>query len=296
MVIYIDIILIENILMNYIIFLATTIILKKKIRYFKIFISSLIGSLYAVIGYVTRISIYFNIISKIILSIIMVYIAYNPKDIKETLKDLILFYLTTFTFGGVATYLIYVIKPHNIVIKNGVYDGSYILKIIFIGAILGSILLVIAFKFVKNKINRKDLICQIKITMNHKEKEIKAMIDTGNMLKEPITGKPVIVVEYSCLYNFISKEILNNIERILGGNFENIPEKIKNEYIGRLKIIPFSSLGKQNGLLLGIKLDEFEVENYENLIKRNDVIMGIYNKSLTKYGEYNALIGTDLFK
>ena len=49
-------------------------------------------------------------------------------------------------------------------------------------------------------------------------------------------------------------------------------------------------------MLLGIKLDEFEIVSEENKNIKKDVIMGIYNKSLTKFGEYNALIGTDLLK
>ena len=91
------------------------------------------------------------------------------------------------------------------------------------------------------------------------------------------------------------KEILNNTESILGGDFEKIPEYIKNEYISRLKIIPFSSLGKQNGMLLGIKPEKLEVINDQFEEEKNNAIIGIYNKSLTKRGEYKALIGIELY-
>ena len=114
------------------------------------------------------------------------------------------------------------------------------------------------------------------------------MLDTGNMLKEPISGTPVIIVEKTSLYELMPKEIL-------GGDFEKIPEGIKNKYISKFKMIPFSSLGKQNGMLLGIKAEKIEVvnENYKN--DKKNVIIGIYNKSLTKRGEYNALIGIELY-
>ena len=93
------------------------------------------------------------------------------------------------------------------------------------------------------------MFCVTKIKINGKEIELKTMMDTGNMLKEPISGNPVMVVEKNSLYNIIPKEILNNIENILGGDFEKIPQELKEEYIPRLKIIPFSSLGKQNEVL-----------------------------------------------
>jgi len=295
MTIYIDIIIVENLIMNYIILYATALISKSKISYVRIFFGSLIGAIYAITEYISKINIYSNMLMKFILSIIIIFLAFYPQNVKKMFKQLILFYLTTFTFGGVATYLIYVLKPQNIVIKNGVYVGTYVLKVIFIGAILGTIILIIAFKFSKNKITKKDMICKVKIMLNGKEITVDAIVDTGNMLKEPLTGNPVVVVEKMSLYDLMPKEILNNIDSILGGDFEKIPENIKDEYISRLKIIPFSSLGKQNGMLIGIKPERLEVINEQSEEVKNNVIIGIYNKSLTKRGEYSALIGLELY-
>ncbi len=294
MTIYIDVIIVENLIMNYIILYATGTISKAKISYLRIFCSSLIGAIYAITEYTFKLNIYSNVIIKTILSVIIIYVAFNPQNIKKMCKQLIIFYVTTFTFGGIATYLIYVLKPQNIIIKNGMYVGTYVLKVIFIGAIIGTIILFIAFKQVKNKITKKDMICKIKIKINGKEKTLDAMVDTGNMLKEPITGTPVAVVERTSLYDLLPKEILNNTESILGGDFQNIPEDIKREYIPKLKIIPFASLGKQNGMLVGIKPEKIEIIN-EQTEENKNAIIGIYNKSLTKKGEYNALIGIELY-
>lgn len=294
MTIYIDIIIVENLIMNYIIIYATGLISKSKISHLRIFLASTIGAVYAITEYISKLNIYSNILVKIILSIIIVFVSFYPQNIKKMCKQLVLFYLTTFTFGGVATYLIYVLKPQDIIIKNGIYVGTYVLKVIFVGAIVGTIILIIAFKFAKNKITRKDMMCKIKIKLNGKEIVLDTMVDTGNMLKEPLTGNPVVIVEKTSLYDLMPKEILNNTESILGGDFKEIPEKIKNEYISRLKIIPFSSLGKTNGMLIGIKPEKLEVIN-EQIEEKNNAIIGIYNKSLTKRGEYKALIGIELY-
>ena len=295
MTIYLDIIIVENLIMNYIILYATGLISKSKISHLRIFLASAIGAIYAVMVYISKLHIYSNMLLKIILSIIIVFVAFYPQNVKKMWKQLVLFYLTTFTFGGVATYLIYVLKPQNIVIKNGMYVGTYVLKVIFIGAIVGTIILIISFKFAKNKITKKDMICKVKIKLNGKEVVLDTMVDTGNMLKEPLTGNPVVVVEKTSLYDLMPKEILNNTESILGGDFEKIPEDIKNDYISRLKIIPFSSLGKQNGMLIGIKPEKLKVINEQAEEEKDNAIIGIYNKSLTKRGEYNALIGIDLY-
>lgn len=202
--------------------------------------------------------------------------------------------MVSFVFGGAAFALIYIIKPQDILMKNGLFLGTYPLKTVILSAIVAFLIILIAFKIVKNKFSKKDMYKEIKILIEGKEIKLKAMLDTGNLLKEPISGKPVIVVEHTCLYDVISKEILNNLEKILGGDFENISEEVKNKYITRLKFIPFSSLGKQNGILVGIAPEFIEILEEGSVKKIKDIIIGIYNKSLTKDGKYRALMGIDI--
>lgn len=280
--------------MNSIILYATSIILKLKPKLFRILISSAIGSIYSIILYITEMKIYSSIISKIILSIIMTYVAFNPQNVKKMWKQILIFYLTSFVFGGVALYLIYFLKPQDILIKNGMYVGENILKIILLGGIVAFVVIKISLKIIKTKISSKDMYCNIKIKLNEKEVETIAMLDTGNLVKEPITNTPVIIVESSLLYEMLPKEILNNLEEVLNGNLSDIPEEIQEKYISKMRCIPFKSLGKENGMLLGIRADEIEViKEDENKIIKNAII-GIYDKSLTRRGEYRALVGIDL--
>ena len=120
------------------------------------------------------------------------------------------------------------------------------------------------------------------------------MIDTGNLVKEPITNTPVVIVEESLLEGIIPKEILKNLENILCGNLENLPQDIQDEYLPKLRCIPFSSLGKENGMLVGIKISEIVVKSEDEEKKTPNIIIGIYGRSLTKNGEYRALVGVDL--
>ena len=293
MTIYIDVVLIENLIMNFIILLATGIILKEKIKQVRLLLASLLGAIYSVISYMSILEIYSSVILKIILSIVIVYIAFNPQTMKKMWKDVLLFYLTSFVFGGAAFAFIYIIKPQDILMKNGLFLGTYPLKTIILGAIIAFLILVTAFTVVKSKITKKDMLCELEIQLNKKRIQTTAMIDTGNLLKEPITNTPVIVVEHTLLYDCIPKEILNHLDELLGGEFDHIPEKIKEEYISKLKFIPFSSLGKQNGMLLGIKAESIKIKDRDKEEKEN-VILGIYNKSLTKRGEYRALMGMEL--
>ncbi len=245
-------------------------------------------------SYISNFTIYSNLFLKIILSIIIVYIAYKPKGVKSLAKEILIFYLTSFLFGGVAFAMIYVVKPQEILMKNGLFLGTYPLKTVFLGAIIASMILITAFKIVKTKISKNDMYCDIKIYLNGKTVTTKAMVDTGNLLKDPLTGNPVIVVEATLLEDILPREILQNIDEMIGGEFTNVTDEIRNQYLAKLKLIPYSSLGKQNGMLLGIKADKVEFITPEEEIQKENIILGLYTKSLTKRGEYRALIGLEL--
>ena len=295
MTVYLDVVFIENIIMNYIILYGTAVIAKVIPKHIRLILASGVGALYAIVAYLSILKIYSCIVLKVFLSVIIVYIAFNSQNIKIMFKQLLLFYLTSFVFGGAAFFLIYIVKPQDIIMRNGVYVGTYPLKIAFLGAFLGFIVIILSFKIIKTKLSKKSLLCNAIISINKKQIETVAMIDTGNLLKDPISNTPVIVVEHTLLYNILPKQILNNLESILGGELEKIPEDVKEKYISKLKVIPFSSLGKQNGLLLGIKADEIKIEIEDETIIKDNIIVGIYDKSLTKRGEYRALIGMNLF-
>ena len=112
--IYIDLIFLENIFMNFIIIYATSIILKKDLKILRISIGSIIGSIYACIYYISDLKIYSNIILKITLSLVITYVSFNSKTLKNFLKEVLIFYLTSFTVGGVTFAFLYLINPKNL--------------------------------------------------------------------------------------------------------------------------------------------------------------------------------------
>lgn len=297
MTIYLDVVLIENLIMNYIILFATGYILKIKLNHIRLIISALLGGIYSILAYMEVLEIYTNFFMKILLSVVMVYLAYNAKNIKLLLKQITIFYLTSFVFGGCSFALLYFVKPQEILIRNGMLIGTYPLKIAVLGGIVGFTISVIAFKVVKRRLNKKDMFCDITVFVGEKNIKTKAMIDTGNMLKDPITRMPVIVVEKDILYEIIPHKILDNLEKIIGGEISNeIYEEEVIKYISKFRVIPFTSLGKENGMLLGLKVKKVIVEIDFNEEEIKDVIIGIYNKKLSKKNKYNALIGLDIIE
>lgn len=293
MTIYVDIVLFENLCMNYIILFGTAYIIKIKVRHIRIFFASMIGAVYAVLAYSGIFPIYANLITKIVLSICMTYIAFNPKKLKGLIKELIVFYLVSFALGGCAFALLYIVRPQDIFMKNGVLIGTYPLKIALLGGITGFVITYVAFKVVKSRITKNEIIYKAIVKIEKQELEINVLLDTGNMLKDPISDDSVIMIEKTKLYKILPKELLDNINKFLGGEFENAENL---EYKKRIRFIPFTSVGKQNGMLLGIKADLVKIITDVDEIINEKAIIGIYEKTFSKSGKYSGLIGLDILE
>lgn len=295
MTIYMDVVLFENLCMNYIILFGSAYIIKIKIKHIRIICSSILGAIYAILAYTGIFPLYSNIVVKILLSVAMIYIAYRPKNIKGALKELIVFYLVSFALGGCAFALLYIVRPQDIFIKDGVFIGTYPIKIALLGGILGFIITYISFKIVKTRMSRKELIYRIQIEINGKTLETNVLLDTGNMLKDPISNTPVVLIEKSKLYEILPSELIENAKDMIGGDFKS-NELIDKEYLTRLRIIPFTSVGKQNGMMMGIKVDKIKIITDVDEILNNNVIVCIYEKEFSKKRNYFGIIGIDMLE
>ena len=277
MIIYLDIIFVENLFMNYIILYGTGFLQKINMKNFKLIISSAIGAIYAIIEYLRIIPIYSNFLMKALLSIIMIYISYNPQSVSKMCKELLMFYLVSFATGGCALALMYLISPKSVILRNGVFVGIYPFKIILTAGAVGFIIIQYAFKINKKTLRKKELICNLEIFINKKSIKMKAFIDSGNILKEPISGMPVIVAEKAIIEKYL--EIKMN-----GGDETQ-----------KIRLIPYNSIGNQNGVMLGIKADKVIIKqkNDKEIINKN-VVIGLYDKKINK--DYSALIGIELLE
>lgn len=291
MTIYIDLILLENIVMNYIILVATGIISKSRISLIRCFISATIGSMYSILNYFLELNNLSNLLLKIFISIFMIKIVFDSRKIKLFFKQLMMFYLTSFTFGGVTFMLLFFINPENVVFNGNNLVGIYPIKVTIIGGIIGFIIISIVAIILKNKLNQ--IIYDLEI-MHYKRKiNIKTLVDSGNLLKDPITNMDVIIVEKSSLYNLLEKEAIEYIDNMLKGNLLEADLDKVNKY--KFKLIPFSSLGNENGMLVGFKPEYVKIYGEEENIRR-DIIVGIYDGKLGKSDKYTSLVGLNIFK
>ncbi|NSW90506.1 MAG: sigma-E processing peptidase SpoIIGA [Firmicutes bacterium] len=297
MEIYLDVLILENIVMNYLILWTSGKLSKMKTSNLRLFIGALLGALYAAFLVVKPgIRVYYTAIAKILLSVVMVAVTFSPGKLNSFLRILAIFYISTFIFAGASFALIY-LSSQGALVKNGMIYVYWQSKwtTIFLSIVTSIIILRIFQELIQYRLMRERLLTRLRIKFESRETDVSALIDTGNSLYDPLSNMPVIIVEFNAIRNILPSEICKIFEDSKENDFTLMIEQIySSRWFNRFRLIPFSSLGKENGMLIGFKPDYVEIGDDEGKKGISDVIIGIYNKALSKGKHYRALLSPDL--
>lgn len=296
--IYIDVLVLENLVINYLILLVTSKFLRVQMKGWRALLAALAGTVYVVFMLmIPRASYYFTFSAKVLLSVLMIFITFRIKNFKEFLKILVSFYISTFMFAGAAFAYIYMSGSGGFV-QNGVY---YIFKksdtnMIVFAVVMAVILVKVFYETVFSKSKHQNDLVDFGITMGDQSLSLKGLVDTGNSLHDPISNLPVVVCELEAVKDLIPQQLSQLVKDSNLPDLMNISEVMQSsDWIAKIRLIPYSSLGKENGMLLGFKPDKFYIESSDHE-KAGEcaAIVCLYDKSLSSNNSYNALLSPDL--
>lgn len=193
MEVYIEYVIIDNLIIDIIILLITAKLLRLKLKKSLIFISALLGCIFAVLMPLITINFYLLTLLKLVVGLMMIIIVKKYSSIKEIIATFLVFITVTFMLGGVcyAIMALLAIKSHpqNIVIFGYATPVSLYLVIIC----LFMFVFLKILRFVQHKTSMSNYIYTIKITVNNKQFHLKAFLDTGNQLFDE-NNHPVLVL------------------------------------------------------------------------------------------------------
>lgn len=137
----------------------------------------------------------------------------------------------------------------------------------------------------QSKKKLEELKCNIEIKVENKNLKTDAFIDTGNMLKDSISGESVIFVNEEKLKSELPEETI----RILKSQILQLDEK----YFGKIKMLTYKSVDGEIKIMTGIKAESVTI-NYKNItVKNTNVIIAM---SDTTFNNCEALIGQNIIE
>lgn len=295
--VYGEYLFIENLLMNWLILHLTAYFSKAEAKKYRIWIGAVIGALYAFVFFFPSLHFMYSFFMKIVVSMFMIVIVFTPYKFREFIKLIGIFYLISFMFGGAAFALFY-LTDFTGLLSNGIfYFGNFTLKILIYSGIIAYILIRFCLEYIQVKISREKIYIPISIQVENHKSRLKALLDTGNSLQDPLSKYPVIVVEYSAIKDLLPLDVQSILNDSVDVNLDVISKIITtSQWINRFRIIPFKSLGKENGMLIGFKPDCVQLENEKNNKSISKIIIGIYTKKLSANEDYSALLHPDILK
>lgn len=293
--VYLDVLILENVVVNYLILWVTAKLSRNIISGLRLAAASLVGALYLVLIFFPGMGIYHTATAKFLLSLAIVAIAFSPHRLKGFIKTLAVFYLVSFIFAGSFIAFSYFAEGGAITTNGIIYTWNPKWKNLVYTMVFILVIIRVAWNYMRDRFARESLFVPLSIVFDKKKVTIKALIDTGNSLHDPISNIPVIIVEFNSVREILPGDIRNIFTDSKDWDLERITAVIsKSEWISRFRLIPFTSLGKEYGMLVGFRPDYVSFRVDEELRKAKDVIVGIYNKRLSRDDDYTALLSPKL--
>ncbi len=301
-ILYIDILFIINFTMDFIILWATSKFTGFNTTIKRLIMAALIGACYSITVYFpTFHSAFSSLATKFLFSLVMIFIVFYPQPFKKMIQALAYFYLIVFAAGGAMLAAIYLLDTQYTI--QEVVSGSlsfveplgynWLLAAVIAAIVIGRY----GAKYIKKNYFKNIMQVPVVICFGEKKVALKTMVDTGNQLSDPITGKPVMIAELDALKDIIPKETYYLLEKNRNSDVNTIINILaESPLASRVRVIPFKSIGKQKGMLVGIRPDSVIIINNEETIKIKDIIVGIYNYKLSSKGSYKGLLHPELIQ
>ncbi len=273
--IYIDVLFFVNFIINICLIASAGSVMKLNLKTMRITLSSAIGAVYSCLIFVGDFNALTSVGIRICFVTLIVLTAFGRCKIRQLIKRCLVFFALTVLLGILTLAVLYFsdigIRLGGVV-KNGIFYFNIPMSLMLVSCITAYVVICLLKRIFKKTVSRS----YVRITIHHlgKTVELKALIDTGNMLKDPFSGKKVLIAELGVLkplFDFDTKAVFED--------FENLPEGFR--------LIPYSSIGNNCGLIAAFVPDSVQIEKAEE----TNIITAVFSGSLSVGGDYNALIG-----
>lgn len=258
--VYVDIYFIENVMMDAQLLILTMLLLKEKILLWRIVSSSLIGGIGAVLILLSGMGFGIAyILIVLLLDVVMLLVSMKGVWKREA------------AFQRIAIGVIYL---HSMAFAYGKLvecadrlGAGGTAQIVVAAVITGIVFFILVYRARA----KRRCIYKVTLTENGEHIELKALFDTGNLLTDPISGKPVSVIEDTeIIRQWITK------------------------YPQKYKAIPYRSVGKEHGVLEGIVVDELVIQKEEEQVVKRETIVALYKGRLSGEGAFQMILNHNL--
>lgn len=250
--VYIDLYLLVNVSMDFLCMIIAAVLLHRKVKRWRVLVASIFGGVYAVAALLLLWDGIFGILMDTVAVVVMCLIAFGKRKntVASVLRLAVVVWISSLVLGGIMTALFALLNRLNLPLDALQGDGLSVWTFVLVSAVAG-VLTVKSGRWVG--LSGKAKSAKVEVTLFGNSTVLHAMVDTGNLLCDPVSGKSVIVADLEVLRPLLPPLLARACE---SGDFSAYLKD--HERAKRVRLVP---AGTANGesLLLAIVPDAVTV-------------------------------------
>lgn len=275
MVVYADILVLLNFLVNYFLILTVKKITYYKTKTYRIIFSAFLGGLSSLYIFLPQMNIFVELLLKILLCAGLSFCAFGFRNFKYYLRAFLWLFLATCLYGGIMIAVWHILKPQGMVINNSVVYFN-ISPLFLIGFTVAFYLIFSLIAPIFSKTAKSAERCEVTILVNDKKANINAIVDNGNSLTDIFGKSEIIIADKSVYYLLFGSSDTENSQ----------------ELKARYRAVPCSTVTGSK-MLDGYRCDKATLKNSENTVTLEKPIIAISNEKIND--GFEAIINPKIF-
>lgn len=279
--VYIEYVILDNIVINSLILLCVKKTLRLPGSWWRLVLSACLGTIVAVVLPLMNAPAMALIPIKILLGIIMVLLLAPYKSVKSMVFAFLLFIAYTLLLGGgcMATLLLFGSSLDEL--ASGGYDIALPLGLIFLIVAFYVFVIIAIGKYLGRRHAVAPFIRKVKLFVAGRELRFDAFVDSGNSLMDKASGMPVIILSLKGLERYFSK---TDIEELMLGNTGN-----RGVFKG-VHTTSFSTLSGDSQNMVLFSAEKLVINDKSGEYTTNSFMVGVTYKQFKDAFEYDMLL------
>ncbi|MGI6265456.1 MAG: sigma-E processing peptidase SpoIIGA [Acutalibacteraceae bacterium] len=287
-VIYVDVLLAVNLLIDFLLLSGTAYLLRIPRKRRRLVLAAAVGAASALAVFLPAMPWALSLAYKLGVAALMTVIAYPSPGVRAFFRQLAAFFLVSVGFAGAAFALWSVAAPRGLSVINGVvyYDVPPLLLVAF--SVISYLLLRLFDRITRKKASRGRLY-RLQIDGGAGVAEINALCDTGLQLTEGFSGAPVAVVRMDAVEECLPFNLRQSLQAVLRGKEDELSSHAALR--SRLRLIPYHTVDGE-GYLPAFQPVRVTLIAPGERADVSGAFVAVTRRMKSR--EYEALIGVDL--
>ena len=288
--VYVDILVLTNFIADYFLLLLTAFLSANEVKRWRLFLGAGAASLSSLIIFAPELNAFCEIAVRLSLSLAIVFVTFGFVNLRRYIKAVVIFYAANVILAGGAMLLWSLFSPNGLVVRNGAvfYNISPVLLVVTCAAVY---LISLAVSKIISRKRSRGREYSVVLEFEGKKAQVRGIVDSGNMLRDVISGAPVIVCEFNKISSLLTPELKEIMSK---QNFEIgfYSALTTSRYKNRFRVIPFESVGG-SGVMAALVLDRAVVISDGKRQEIDDIIMAVTHNKIAG-GEFDVLLNPEL--